>query len=216
MSSIERASKIIASKISTNLSLDQDHEEVIRYGAFALIQTSISILLVIIFGVVFNVLLEALVISISAAILRKFSGGVHASSPMGCAVIGMIIFGGLALFVKYFLINIGFINLLVAFILAYVFATYVMIKYSPVGSVNKPLRNLDKRNLLKKQSIHIVLFTIILNIILIAIYLKIKNIYLLNVAICISIGVTWQSITLVSLGRIIIEKLDKLLGGTNI
>lgn len=216
MSRIEKLSKIIATKISNNLSIDNDHEEVIAYGAFALLQTMVSIFAVVVFGVIFDVLLEALVISFSAATLRKFSGGAHATAPMSCALIGMIVFGGLALLVKNFIIKIDFIYLAVIMTSAFVLVFYIMFKYSPVGSVNKPLKKEATRIRLKKQSLKYVLCLLILIILLILVYLKIKNIYLLSVAVCITTGFVWQSITLVSLGRLIIEKLDKALGGTKI
>jgi len=215
MSSIEKISEVIAYKIAANLSMDNDQEEVLAYGAFALIQTIISILSVAIFGIIFNVLIESLFISFAAAILRKFSGGVHATSPMNCALIGMIIFGGLALLVKYCVMNIGFLYLAVAMFIAFVFAFYVMHKYSPVGCANKPLKNENTRKRLKRQSLIFVLSLLIANIILTTIYLKTKQIHLLSIAACISAGVAWQSITMVSLGHKIIDRLDKLLRGTN-
>lgn len=215
MSSVEKLSNIIASKISAKLSIDSDHEEVLAYGAFALIQTILSILVIIIFGAVFDVLIEALVISFSAALLRKFSGGAHATSPMRCALSGMVIFGGLSLILKYFVINVEFLYLIVAMIVAFAFVYYIMFKYSPVGSVNKPLKNEKTRKCLKIKSIKFVSCLVIVNVILIITYLKTKNTVLLSIAICISTGVMWQSITMVSLGHLIIDLLDKLLEDTN-
>ena len=214
MNRIERLSKSIASKISSSLGIDSDHEEVLAYGAFALIQTLISILAVAVFGILFGVLAEALIISFSAAILRKFSGGVHASTPVSCALIGMIIFGGLALFVKYFLINVKFLYLAVFMFIVFVFVFFVMFKYSPVGCENKPLKNANTRKRLKKQSLIFTSAMLVLNIFLISLFLITGNIYFLSFAICILTGILWQSITLVSLGNMIIENLDKVLGGT--
>jgi len=216
MSGVEKLSKVIASKISTNLSIDKDHEEVLAYGAFALIQTLMSILVIVVFGVFFNVLMESLVISFSAAILRKFSGGDHASSPVNCALIGMIIFGGLSILVKNIVMNINFLYLVAVMIMAFAFTFYIMFKYSPVGCANKPLKNQNIRKHLRRQSIVFVLSLLIINIILITVYLKTKNTYLLSIAVCISTGIVWQSITLVSLGHLIIEKLDKVIGGIKI
>lgn len=214
MSRIEIFSKIIASKISKNLPIDNDHEEVIAYGAFALIQTLVSILAVAVFGIIFDVLLESLIISFSAATLRKFSGGAHAAAPMSCALIGMIIFGGQAFLVKHFIVSLNFTYLLLIMIAAFVFVFYIMLKYSPVGSVNKPLKKEATRIRLKRQSIKYVIFLLLVNVVLTAIYIKTKNIHLISAASCITIGIVWQSFTLVSLGHLIIETLDKTLRGT--
>lgn len=216
MSRIEKISKAIASIISKNLSIDSDHEEVIAYGAFALFQTTLSILAVAIFGVVFKVLIEVLIISFSAASLRKFSGGVHANTPLSCALLGMLIFGVLALLVKNIFIYFEFKYIILLVILAYVYVFYIMAKYSPVGSVNKPLKKEATRNRLKRQSVKCVTYLLFISIVLIALYMKTENIYLISIVVCITTGIVWQSITLVSLGHLIIENLDKALGGTKI
>ena len=76
MSNIENFSEIVVSTISTKLSIgDKDKEEILAYGAFVLIQTIISIIMIGIFGIIFNVLIEALIISVTASFLRRFSGG---------------------------------------------------------------------------------------------------------------------------------------------
>lgn len=216
MSIIEKTSKAIASRISKSLSMDSDREEVIAYGAFILFQTCLSILAIAIFGAMFKVLFEVLLISFSAATLRKFSGGVHASTPLSCALLGMLIFGVLALLVKNIFIYIDFKYLIVLVILAYFYVFFIMIKYSPVGSVNKPLKNEANRTRLKRQSVKCVTCLLFICIVLIAIYIKTNFSYLISIVVCITAGIVWQSITLVSLGHLIIEKLDKLLGGARL
>lgn len=215
MSGIEKFSKIIAAGISKNISMDSDKEEVIAYGAFILMQTIISILMVVVFGVVFNVLLEALIISFAAAGLRKFSGGAHATSPVSCAIIGMIVFGMLALLVKHFIINLDFLYIAIGMVICFAFAYYIMYKYSPVGTVTKPLKNENKRKRLREKSIKLIIYLFIANISLIILYVQTRQIILLNIAICISVGIVWQSITLVSLGHEIIYMMDKIIRGTN-
>ena len=78
---MEKLSNNIANKVALELSLDDDNREVIAYGTFALIQMLFSIILVFLFGLLFHVAFEALIISFTGSILRKYSGGVHASSP---------------------------------------------------------------------------------------------------------------------------------------
>ncbi|MDF2676816.1 MAG: accessory regulator AgrB [Bacillota bacterium] len=215
MSNIEKVSDIIASKLATKLIMDSNEEEVLAYGAFLLIQTIMSILLVLVFGFVFNVIIEIIIISVSASILRKYSGGAHATSPINCAIIGMIVFGVLSLLVKQFLFNFIFWHLTLIIIVSFVIDFYIIYKYSPVGTVTKPLKNEIKRKRLKRISINCVIGLFISSIILLSIYLYTKQIILINIATCISVGVVWQSITLVSLGQKIIDFMDKVLGGTN-
>lgn len=216
MLNAEKLSEMIAVKISTQLSLDNDKEEVLAYGAFALVQTIISIIMLAIFGIIFNVLSETLIISFTSSFLRKSSGGAHASSSLNCALISVIIFGGLALLVKHYAINLVLIYLLVVVFLAFLFDLYIMYKFSPVGTSTKPLKNEHTRKRLKRLSVKIVLSLCVLSIFFMIIYLQTIKIQFLNIAVCISVGATWQSITMVSLGHEIIDVLDKLLRGANL
>lgn len=215
MSNIEKFSNLIASRILKTLCIDdKDKEEVLAYGAFVLFQTILITLMVALFGIIFKVLLEALVILFIASFLRKSSGGAHATSPMNCALISVIIFGGIALIVKHYIMNLVFSHLIIGMILAFIFTYYIMLNYSPVETENKPLRNNKVKARLKKKSINIVLSLVVMNLILILLFSKTKSYYLLNIAVCITLGVTWQSITMVSLGHKIIDGLDKVLSGT--
>lgn len=214
MNSIEKISENVAIKISKNISMDQDKKEVIAYGTFVLLQTIISIISIAVFGITFNVFAEIIIISTSAAILRKLSGGAHATAAINCILISMIIFGALSILVKNVIMKFNFVYLIVIIIIGFLFVFYIMYKYSPVGTTNKPLKNESTRKRLKRKSINFVISSLITNVILIVLYLYIKQAFLINIAICITVGVVWQSITLVSLGHKIIDLLDKALGGT--
>ena len=91
MIDIGELSNKIATKIVVETDGDEERKSVIEYGIFAMIQTGIAIICTVIFGLLFNVLVEALIVSFSISILRKCSGGVHATSPTRCTVIGTII-----------------------------------------------------------------------------------------------------------------------------
>ena len=88
---IGELSNKIATKIVVETDGDEERKSVIEYGIFAMIQTGIAIICTVIFGLLFNVLVEALIVSFSISILRKCSGGVHATSPTRCTVIGTLI-----------------------------------------------------------------------------------------------------------------------------
>ena len=88
---IENISKLIAEKVSSELNYDNERKEIIQYGTYALIQTLISIISVLILGLVFNIALEALIFLFTASILRKYSGGAHSESSNVCTLLGIII-----------------------------------------------------------------------------------------------------------------------------
>ena len=62
MSIIEKTSKAIASKTAAILNLDQDHREVLEYGALNFLQTLFTILLIVLFGILAGSLPEVLVL----------------------------------------------------------------------------------------------------------------------------------------------------------
>lgn len=205
---IERLTNNIANKISLELKLDNDRTEVIRYGAFILLQTLLSIVLVIIFGWLFNVVIEALVISFVMSILRKYSGGVHASTLDVCTIVSTIICVGFAVLVSYIspLLNLNFI--LVSGALIFIWSYYIIYKLAPVGSSTKPINSEEKRKRMKQSSIIILNLYLMIVVFTIIIYLNMGIWRLLSYSTCIYIGLAWQVFTLTSKGHFIMKKVD--------
>ncbi|SKA88776.1 accessory gene regulator B [Clostridium sp. USBA 49] len=206
---MENLTNSIAEKISSELGLDNDSKEVIAYGTFALIQTLLSIFLVVIFGAVFKVLIESLIVSFTISILRKYSGGAHASSPGICTAIGTIIAVGFA-FIIYFIIAPLFnINLTIFFgLLTFSWSYYIILKLAPVDSISKPIKTQKKKERMKKESILVLGIYLIIVLINIIIYILIHNKSFLIFSICIYSGITWQTFTLTYKGHIAFLKID--------
>ena len=75
MFNAEMLSKKIAFKIANELNLDNDNKEVISYGIFAIVQMVYNILLVILFGAIFNVVIEALIVSFIISYFKEIIRG---------------------------------------------------------------------------------------------------------------------------------------------
>ncbi len=208
---IEDISNRIADKISMILKTDEDHREILAYGAFSLLQTLWSIFLVIVFGIVFNVLFEAFIISFSGVILRKYSGGAHATSPNRCAVIGAIIPVVFGLVINRYLLNLGIVFSLVIVSISFVVSYYLINTLAPVDTPNKPIVKEKTRLRLKRSSLKTVYIYVVIILFLNYLYLQIHNIYLLKAILSISFGMLWQSITLTRFGHYLINLLDNLL-----
>ncbi|WP_434305784.1 accessory gene regulator ArgB-like protein [Clostridium botulinum] len=192
---IENVSNKIGSKISSNLNLDKDTEEIIAYGAFAVLQILWSFLCVVILGAIFNVLMESIIVVLTIAIFRKYSGGIHANSPNKCAIFGAIICIIMALIVKN--INVSFnLMFILIFILVYMYSYYTIYKFVPVDTKSKPIENIDEKLRLKKCSFLVISILILMEILLILSYLKYNNITLIYYGSCVMMGVLWQSFTL--------------------
>lgn len=209
MFSVESFCETVSKKIANELELDNEKESVVKYGIFAFIQTIISILAVIIVGYFLDVTIEALIISFTISILRKSSGGVHASSPGKCAIIGAFIATTMGLLCKYIKINL--IMTIFVTILIFSWSYFIIYKLAPVDSLSKPINSKAKKARLKRISIKVLsiyLCIVILNIVLYSIKYD-EKILMYNS--CIYMGIIWQTFSLTKSGHIFLVKLDSLL-----
>jgi len=208
MFDMEKLSKGVASKIAVELNLDNDNKEVIAYGAFAILHMLLCIMLAIVFGALFGVLVETLIISFIVSILRKYSGGVHASTPGICAAIGTIVSVGLgkvALIISYFL-SLKF--LLVLGIITFIVAYYIVYKLAPVDSPAKPIKKIEKIKRMKKGSMIILSFYLLFVVLNIILFITSRNRSFVICSLCIYVGVLWQVLTLTYSGSVLFTYLD--------
>lgn len=206
MISIEDISNNIGRKIAYNLHLSKEREEIIAYGALSLLHTLQATVLLIIFGLIFNSVIEILCIAVTAALLRRYSGGAHASSPGRCSAITVITFGFLSLLVKY--INISPSNVLVYQLITILFILYSFYNNCPVDTPNKPINDEEQKNKLRKKSFVFILFTFIIIFILWFLFIRYEREELMKIIIAVHTGILWQSFLLTYPGRGIIKGLD--------
>lgn len=209
MFSIESTCSKVSKYISTELNLDKEKESVINYGIFAFVQTFLSILAVFILGIVFNLVVEAMIISFTISILRKYSGGIHSESPNKCIFIGAATSVTLAFLCKIISNNIGLVILLecISFILSY----RVVYRLAPVDSDSKPIKREEKRTKLKKKSLKVVSIYLVLVIINIACYFRFDSSKFLVYSQCINWGLLWQVFSLTKGGHVLLGRLDKMI-----
>ena len=194
MSGIERFCKKLSAFIGEELNLDKEKEAVVNYGVFALIQIFISIGLVMIFGFLFGVLLEALIASFTGSILRRTSGGVHATSPGKCAIIGTIVcvLAGIISKRSNISINIAILMGIVIFIWGYI----IIWIYAPVDSPAKPIKNKEKRRKLKKASIVILTIYFVIITFNITLFHLSRNSIFISYSLCMYFSIIWQVFSL--------------------
>lgn len=207
---IQNLSNKIGCKFASTLKLDKDHEEIVAYGSFIFLQKLWSFFLVMVIGAIFGVFLESLVVFFTSSLLRKYSGGVHASSPNGCAIIGAIISVSLALIIKVIFKTINIELVVIIGIICFALSYYVVYKLAPVDSPEKPIVKFEKKQYLKKCSIGVLNFLLVVTSSMLLFYTTYKIIFLFNFIGCICIGVLWQVFTLTSKGHAIIFKLDSV------
>lgn len=208
MYNMENMCKDISGFIAEELGLNEEKKSVINYGLFAIIQILFSILLVIILGIIFNVLIEGLIILFTISCLRQSSGGVHASSPGICTFIGTVLSVGMGLVIKNS--HITLIPVLIIGCVIFIWSYYILYKLAPVDSIAKPIRKLETRKRLKKSSILILTVYLVIAIVNIIGYYVTENSNLLVYLGCIYIGLLWQIFSLTKSGHVVLGKLDAL------
>ncbi|OOM34600.1 accessory protein regulator protein B [Clostridium beijerinckii] len=195
----------ISNYIAKELNFDDDKKSVINYGIFAFIHMGISIALVMVFGLIFNVTIEALIVSFTMSLLRKSSGGSHSGSPERCAVIGTASSIGIALICKY--INISLNVAVLSGCIIFAWSYYIVNKLAPVDSLVKPIKSIEKRIRFRKISINILNIYLIIVISNILFYMNVGDFRLLNYSLCIYMGVLWQGFFLTKSGHFVLGKL---------
>ncbi len=198
----------LAKKISSELNYDSEKSAVISYGLFAFIQVIASLALVVLFGFLFGVVVQALIVSFASSILRQYSGGVHATRPSICLLIGTVVTIAIAVLVNI-MAKFWAVELLLAIdVLLIGCGYYLIVKYAPVDSAAKPIRTQAKRKKMKKTSL-IVLFVYFMFIIILTIIFYItRNRIFVEYASCICVAVGWQVFNLTIIGHRILGKVD--------
>lgn len=209
---MEKLTNNIADRVAAEFKLDKDNRDIIAYGTFAIMSIALSIIFVIIFGLIFHVMIEALIICFAGSILRKYSGGAHASSPGRCIAIGTFICIGQALLFTFLIGSVITLSLFIflgigVFALSY----YLIYKLAPVDSSAKPIKTKEKKIRMKKGSIIILGAYIIIAVINTAIYIILRDKSFLIYSLCIYGGVAWQTFTLTRVGHSIINSIDDFL-----
>lgn len=208
---IEQVSLRIASNIGEKLNKSEEEVAVIKYGLFVLLHTSLIMIVSIIVGLVTNSLKEIMIISMCSAMLKRYSGGVHASSPTRCLVIGVGMSTMLTLTCKFFVDRLSPIYLLLVIIIGLVISYFVLYNRCPVGSKRKPLKKLEKRILLRKKSFNTMNIYSGTIITLYYMYITSDSNYIKSICISILFGALIQIFALSKMGEKIIMGIDKLL-----
>lgn len=209
MTAFDRLSRRFAERLGGVLGSDEDRVAVMAYGAYSLLYTAWSILLLIVFGILTGTLTGILAVSLAAALLRRTSGGAHASSPHRCAWIGVVVFGGLALAVKY-AEGMGVPATGVYMAGTYGLGRYWVWRLAPVDSPAKPIRKPERRRRLWKRSL--LSMDGIFGLLALSLLWPVPGrIPWRTLQLGVSTGLFWQAFTLTDLGDQLIVMFDKVL-----
>lgn len=206
----------IASSIGKKLNYNDEQVAVVAYGLFAIFQTIGMFILSSIIGIVLGCWIECFIIFLTVGVMRKYTGGAHSSTLLGCTLFSLFIIGSLGYISRYAFIDIylslqgTYLHYLIFLCYIPIYTTMVLIvkKLSPVDSPNKPIRKLEKIKNLNNYSVILVLFYFFLS----ALFFSIANynIRFLTISISLLCATVWQTFTLTKPGHILIHILDFL------
>ena len=207
---VEQISLNLAKRLGNKLDKNEEEIAVLNYGLFFLIHTSIAILLTLLVGIVLGIFTEIMIISISASLLKRYSGGVHSSSPNRCVISGLILSVIASFISKYIAINFDYINMVLFEVIIMIVSAVIFYKKCPVPSKNKPLKKESTRIKLRKKAFQMMfLYTII--IIVLCIVYSFKQIYWMKLAsFSIIMGIVIQTIAITKLGDLLINFFEKI------
>ena len=206
---MEKIAHKLASNISKALNYNYEQEQVIRYGLIAIIQVLVTILLVSIIASILHILPEALIITFSVSLLRKYSGGSHANTIEACtatAVIYSIVF---ALISKTLLRPIfNSISLIAVTFTIFLLAYWIIYKKAPVDSPNKPIKSPQKIKRMRKGSFLVLTAYLIVSVLFIQ--LSQSDSIWISYTLSLLFGIAWQIITLTRVSAILFKNLTNV------
>lgn len=202
----------IAYRIGKNASKTEQEIQVINYGLFIVVHTTIGVILTIITGTIIKKPIEISIITFISATLKRYSGGVHATSAIRCLTIGIIV-SIACTYLSTYLFNIGSVNITIIFTVITIFISFIIFyKNVPVGTKSKPLKNKEVREKLRKKLFNLIKIYYISLIISIILIVNGKINFSFTIYIyCINLGILLQTFSLTKAGRFIILTIDKFL-----
>ncbi len=205
---MERIVRRLASKIAVSLGFDAEKEAVVAYGLIAIVQISVTVLLVLLFGLALGVVWEALTVCFSVSLYRKYSGGAHANDANFCTVVTVVYCSLAALLAGRLAAAVRPVPMFIAILLVYAFVMAVTYRYAPVDSPNKPVKSERKIKRMRKASFIVIAAYFILQMFLFIFKTPAQNYRSLGISLL--LGVSWQAFTLTPLGTILLHKLNDL------
>ena len=192
---MEKIVKKLASAITEPLGYDSEQQAVVQYGLFAIIQIIIIGIIITVFGLVTNCLLECWISYLAVAILRKSTGGAHAKTSNECLIISVAVISVIGIISHYLkLIPYGQVIGLALCPLLFIISCFIVYKKAPVVSEKKPIKSPKKIRRLRIISFITLIAYAIISIAFIAVSFKFEaGLYL---AVSLNLSVFWQSITL--------------------
>lgn len=128
----------LSEKIADNFSEDKEELEVITYGIHHIVLLFLNLLFVLVHGLIWKDLVFITVTFLHFSILRPYTGGYHAKTEGRCLCLSLIMINMILLCKRYFGVDAAW------YLPAGIIAAAILMLWSPVGTPNKELDELEK------------------------------------------------------------------------
>lgn len=147
--------KLINVFIEHNI-IDEKDCELYVYGASQAITMLLNFITIIVIGIIFDMLWQSVLFTITYIPIRTYAGGFHCRTPIKCYIFSVIM-----QIIILFLLKINFLNDSIIILLISLFGSILSILLAPVEDINKKLDNLEIKVFRKKAIINIVIIQIL-------------------------------------------------------
>ncbi len=134
------ASKIVA-YFACNNYIPRDNEEIYRYGVVVFLQSTITIISMLIIGLLFGCFFENICFLIVLKLLRNFSGGLHSSKFAICYLISIL--SNIVILILLWLFELYGNDLIMIFF--EIISVFVIAIFAPIANKNKPVTSKEAR-----------------------------------------------------------------------
>lgn len=167
---IGRIASGVVEKLTDSTTISDTEKELYLYGFFILISQILYFIITIIMGILLDIVSLSVVFYISFQFIRRYAGGIHASSELKCEIISTTSIFICLLCVKS---NVMF-NIQIPTLILTLFASIVIFILCPLDTPEKPL---TKEELRYFRKISLIVLAIMLSIIIISIVIKLTIAY---------------------------------------
>lgn len=135
--------------------LDESHQKKAEYyyGFQIAIGGIIKAATLVAVATLFGVLIPALIVSLSFALLRKVAGGYHMNTYGKCLVVTIGLFVSAALLARYTYLYWSLESMIILITLTFSIALYILIKYAPKDTPNRLITDPEEKRKFKSLSI---------------------------------------------------------------
>ncbi len=169
---IQRWSYGCANHLATVMNENHNKRSIYYYGFFIIFGALVKGIIMISIAAILGILVPMLVIVFTFSSLRMIAGGYHMDTFGKCLFVSMTLFVIAALIANYTYQYWTILHIISLIILTFITGLYILIKYAPKDTPNKPITDPIQIQKYKKLSIIYLFIWLMINILLAALSLN--------------------------------------------